>query len=142
MCTFVDASTVLFSTRVIVIWLVMNERVSVCRVRKTITNFPLWSTTYAPQSSAEPAFDVMTSVYDVCNTASGALVRTVTAPTLSRKGTYRVELRLCGPPAQPRTAEVTSCALQSESWDPAWLGSMISQIAAHVLCDICIDVSQ
>lgn len=77
------------------------------RVRKTITDFPVWSTNHAPQSSAESAFDVLTSVYDVCNTTSGALVRTVMAPTLSRTGTYRVEMQLCGPPARPRTAEVT-----------------------------------
>lgn len=98
-----------------------QQDVSVCRMVKTIIDFQAWSTEHAPQSRDEPAFEVLTSIYDVCNTSSGALVRTVTAPTLSSIATYRVEMQLCGPPAQPRTAEVTCCALQPEQWIPAYL---------------------
>jgi hypothetical protein len=113
----------------------------ICRVRKTIIDFPKWSTEHLPQSSAEPAFDVLTSVYTVCDATSGSLVQTVTPPKLSRKGTYRVELQLCGPDAQPRTAEVTCYAMKSQSWDSICLVSMISQLATLLCCDICIDIS-
>ncbi|CAL8466446.1 g5982 [Coccomyxa elongata] len=78
------------------------------RVKKTILNFPKWSAKHAPHSSKKPAFNVLTSVYDVCNNTSGALVRTVHSmpPTLNtRTDTYTVDLQLCGPPVRPRTAE-------------------------------------
>jgi hypothetical protein len=112
-CTMLlyGCTTVLSSAKAVIIWLVLTKRASVRRVRKTIINFPDWSTKNAPQSNAETAFDVLTSVYAVCNASSGALVHTVTAPKLSRTGIYKVELQLCGPPARPRTAEVTCCAL-------------------------------
>ncbi len=113
MCTLWAHPTVLFRTTVNFTWLVMAE-LGLCRVRKTITHFTAWSSKHVPQSGAEPAFEALSSVYDVCNTSSIALVRTVTPPTLSDMGTYRVEMQLCAPPAQPRTAEVTCCAQQTD----------------------------